>query len=248
MNKLILLIAIISAGAWGYHYQTHSRSAQPQGGGGKSDSSVVLQLPGPWGESLQYAYTAAVLAKLREYQVAQDHYRLDEMGGDFVFARQLPELFHLKGRSRGEMGMVSQEVVQAWAGASNPLPYRGYFFADITHGMNGLPLDPHIQYGLCAYPAQAGVSGSVVLLLLNDERTAGPINEDRPVTGGTYTLWAAPSDRVKGPVTRWPSDADLRTNFVRLNRSIAEAQQAINDLHQRYQHGDVKPQDLALTR
>lgn len=68
MNKLILLIAMLSAGAWGYHYQVHSRTVQPPGGPAQSASSVALQLPGPWGESQQYAYTAAVLAKLRECQ------------------------------------------------------------------------------------------------------------------------------------------------------------------------------------
>lgn len=248
MNKLILLIAMLSAGAWGYHYQTHSRSAQPQGGGGESASSVALQLPGPWGESLQYAYTAAVLAKLREYQVAQEQYRIEEEAGDFVYARSLPDLVHLKGRSAGHPGYLSQDLVNAWAGGANPVPYRGYLFAEITQTASGRSLDPHIQYGLCAYPVQPDFSGAIVLLVLNDERTAGPINEERPVSGGTYTLWAAPSERVKGPVTRWPSEAELHMNFVKLNRSISEAQQAINDLRQRAQRGEMKPQDLALTR
>jgi hypothetical protein len=248
MNKLILLIALLSAGAWGYHYQIHSRTVQPPGGPGQSASSVALQLPGPWGESLQYAYTAAVLAKLREYQSAQDLYRVDEIGGAFVFARHLPELFDLKGRSAGQPGLGSRELVQAWSGSSSPTPYRGYFFADITHDPNGRPLDPHIQYGLCAYPAQSGVRGAVVLLVLNDERTAGPMNEARPVTHGHATWWAAPADRVKGPVIRWPSDAELRANYMKLNRSIGEAQQAIGALLQRARQGHVTPQDLALTR
>lgn len=147
MNKLIRPIALLSAGAWGYHYQTHSRTARPPGGPAQSASSVALQLPGPWGEFLQYTYTAAVLAKLREHQSAQNLYRVDEMGGDFVFARQLPELFHLKGRSAGEMGLISQDLAGAWAGAAKPVPYRGHLFADITRGANGLSLDPHVQYG-----------------------------------------------------------------------------------------------------
>ncbi len=197
---------------------------------------------------MQQASATAALAKLREYQVAQDQYRIEEQGVEFVFARQLPELFHLKGRAAGAMELVSKDLVNAWAGNSRPIPYQGYLFAELTHGADGRPLDPHVQYGLCAYPAQSGAAGAVVMLVLNDDRTAGPIRDDRPVSSGAATLWAAPAERIPGPVTRWPSDMELRTNYVKLTRSIAEAQQAIGDLLARAQHGAATSHDLALTR
>ncbi len=248
MNKLILMLLLLCAAAWGYRAQHQARGPLPQMFPLSQSSTSSRSVSTPWGEALQQAAATAALAKLREYQVAQEQYRIEERGGEFVFARQLPEFVQSRSRSAGTMGLVSQELVNAWAGAARPIPYQGYLFAEITQGADGRPLDPHVQYGLCAYPAQSGAAGAVVMLVLNDDRTAGPVREDRPVSRGAAALWAAPAEQMRGPVTRWPSEMELRTNYVKLTRSIAEAQQAIGDLLQRAHHDAVVSRDLALTR
>ena len=247
MNKLVVIIILLCAAAWGRHYQSQGHQAISTPASGQPASIRSSPVSTPWGGALQQASATAALAKLREYQVAQDQYRIEEQGVEFVFARQVPELFHLKGRAAGAMELVSKDLVNAWAGSARPIPYHGYLFAELTHGADGRPLDPHVQYGLCAYPAQSGAAGAVVMLVLHDDRTAAPIRDDRPVSSGAATLWAAPAERIPGPVTRWPSDMELRVNYVKPTRSIAEAQQAIGDPLAPAQRGAVTSHDLAVT-
>ncbi|MDE3119172.1 MAG: hypothetical protein KGL03_09190, partial [Nitrospirota bacterium] len=168
------------------------------------------------------------LAKLRQYQVAQNVLQ-NETGS---FARRLPDLFQKEGWPPGRPGMIPRELAAAWGQGPNPVPLNGYLFADLTDNADGSQLDPHMQFGLCAYPAEPGRSGDLLMLILLDKRTM-TISEDKPMSRGGHAIWARTYKPGDKPVTSWPSQAEFERDFVRLDRSVEDARALLDTVNTR---------------
>lgn len=165
------------------------------------------------------------LAKLRQYQVAQNVLQNETDS----FARRLPDLFQKEGGPPGRPGMIPRELAAAWGQGPNPVPLSGYLFADITENADGTPLDPYLQFGLCAYPAQPGRSGDLLMLILLDQRNM-TISESNPMSRGGHTIWARTYKPGDKPITSWPSPAEFDRDFVRLDRSVEDAKALIDTM------------------
>jgi hypothetical protein len=168
------------------------------------------------------------LAKLRQYQVAQNVLQNETEN----FARRLPDLFQKEGGPPGQPAMIPRELAAAWGQGPNPVPLSGYLFADITENADGTQLDPYSQFGLCAYPAQPGRSGDLLMLILLDQRTM-TISESKPMSRGGHTIWARTYKPGDKPVTRWPSQAELERDFARLDRSVEDAKALLDTINKR---------------
>ncbi len=158
--------------------------------------------------AIRAANSTAALAQLKKYSVAQNLMSV-EFGR---MAHRLPDLYE----QRGFQGVLDRALLEAWVGSTTPVPLSGYLFADITEDESGAPLDPW-RCGLSAFPAEPGISGARVLLLLIDESEAHI--DSRGVGRGGRRLFQADVVDVPGPVTRWPTQAELDTHFKDLTRS-----------------------------
>ena len=149
-------------------------------------SSVVVGACGLKGSRIAANETATVAA-LRIYLGAQNQFhRADRYGkGAMVYAnpkdgKGFADLHRLPN---GETLML---VDAAFAGAMSPDTARnGYYFVDIVEDAEGKPYDFSTDCGLCAVPAQYGVSGRKTLVI--------------DITGTVYV-----TDNGGQPVTAFP--------------------------------------------
>ena len=175
---------------------------------------------------------AQALAKLREYQVAQNAYSLETDG---QFAARLLDLYSQPGRGRPQPGYISEDLAHASINWPHPTPYYGYVFSDLTIHSNGRPVDRRGQFGLAAYPLRPGIDGDIVLLMLQDDTVVRPEDrlvelQDGGVTTGTHTIWARPFVAGEQPPARWPSPEDLARDYQRLDRSVEVGAQEMRAL------------------
>ena len=219
MKKVVIGLMLLGGTTWGYQHQ-------------ESLHQFAL------GDYVKVSNQANALAKLREYQVAQHAYRMET---DEAFAGRLLDLYEQSGRNGRRPGYISEELARASVQSPNPIPYHGYLFSDLTTHRNGRPVDKHDQYGLAAYPVQPGVSGDVVLLILQDDKIVRP--EDRlvemeggGVTTGTHTIWARPFKPGDRPPATWPSSDELIRDYKRLDRSVEAGTREARELFLKARH------------
>lgn len=146
-----------------------------------------------------------VIFLLQEYPVAQSLARLDNVG-------RYSSVQELTGK-----GLLKEGFVAALEGRPEPKTVKGYVFADIEQDEDGKALDRRLRSGVCAYqlPVKdsfwASKEKKPVLLVLMD---ADELAE--------YNVYEARPEGPSEPVRRWPTGKELRTQFVRLERRIAE--------------------------
>jgi len=221
MKKIVIGLMLLGGATWGSQHQEVLRHFAV-------------------GDYDKASSTARALAKLREYQVAQNVYRME--AGDAEFAKRLVDLYRQDGRDRRHPSYISADLARASNQWPQPIPYHGYLFSDLTTYWNRHPVDGHDQYGLAAYPAHPGVSGDVLLLILQDDKI--PLPEDRQiemqgggVTTGSHTIWARPFRLGDSPPTRWPSSQELESKYRRLDRSIETGTRQVGELYARSRGG-----------
>jgi len=163
-------------------------------------------LRGNYREYEKKANEVVALAQLKKYSVAQGLVSV-EFG---EYARRLDELY----REAAYEGLISQTLLDALHDSESPVPLSGYLFADVEEDEYGSPLDEGWRCGFSAFPAEPGSTGDHVLLILFDDRAAP--EPQGPVGHGTWKLFSAHVERVRGPVTRWPTERELRTKFVEI--------------------------------
>ena len=172
---------------------------------------------GPDGPMMRRARETAAFSELKKFSTAQNLLFVEEGR----FARDLQEL-----QARGE-GLISHRMVQASHLSASPLALNGYYYSEI---------EPHtpVQAGLAAYPKEPGKTGDKVLLILIDiDHGPGP-TEQSPVSGDNARIFFAPAGDISIPVTRWPSDAELASDWNEIRRrspeeGLREAEQIFDD-------------------
>jgi hypothetical protein len=123
-------------------------------------------------------------------------------------------------------GIISQAFFNAWDGHSQPQPLAGYLYASIDRDSTGAPLDRFNYAGLCAYPAEPGKTGDLIICILADPRhfQAKEIGDFGAAVshGEEWTFYKARYEDVGKPVRRWPSDRTLRETFQAVDKRTPE--------------------------
>ena len=177
---------------------------------------------------LKKSNESSALAQLKRYSSEQSSLLVHEGS----FAHKLSDLYtHLGYREKRDTRLLG-----AWHRSEAPVPLKGYLFADIQEDEDGGALTDGFRCGLSAYPAEPGVSGDRVMLILLDERSVPmPSDADGGFVGGDNwrLFWAKPED-IEAPVTRWPTEHELQSTFHELRtrtpqEGLRDAQEAIDD-------------------
>jgi hypothetical protein len=173
--------------------------------------------------AIKKANETSALSQLKKYSTVQAFILTEE----YRYIHDLDQLVE-DGRSGGIFG---RRFAAARHGRPNPTPMSGYLFSGIVEDEHGARLDDPFRCGLAAYPANPGVSGDrILLILLNEEWDTST----GPVSGGNWRLFWASHEDVRGPVTRWPSDSELRDTYVEIRKrtpegGLREAEQVYDD-------------------
>ncbi len=182
-------------------------------------------------------YTSA-LSKLRKYSTVNYIVYMERM----AFAKNL-SILHKEG-------YISEKFFNAWDGNSEPVPFQGYLFTDITEGVNGNRLDSRKQSGLCAYPSNPGSSGSKILLMLLDPRyeeivKGGPGGGEPDfygggaVSSGGFIILEADYEKVGGPVRQWPSDNEIGSTYKNLTLTVEQGLKKSKELFENARNRDM---------
>lgn len=112
---------------------------------------------------------------------------------------------------------------------------HGYVFVEINQSESGSALDSAARFGLAVYPVQPGVTGSRAFLLLMDwDKAISKDNDSRVDTANFAQLWTAPADKTGSPLSRWPSETELRQSFQRIDKNATEALKEARKLKKDY--------------
>jgi hypothetical protein len=149
---------------------------------------------------------ASIIAALRTYVNAQSVFRkLPRYGGEvgLVYANPrdgvgFPDLYQIGGPGSG---LAAPKLIDsAFAVATSPgRPRRGYYFVDILgcwEGGSCQRYDPAVEFGLCAVPAEYGVTGTYTYIM---DITGATCQKD---TGGT-PVRVFPDVEADGWVPAW---------------------------------------------
>jgi hypothetical protein len=119
------------------------------------------------------------------------------------------------------MGAISDAFYNAWDGLDKPEPLGGYLFSSIDSDAYGAPLDRMQYAGLCAYPAEPGKTGDLIICILSDPRHFQDegIKEYGGVSHGEeWTFYTALYEDIGEPLYSWPSDEVLAETFQALKK------------------------------
>lgn len=97
----------------------------------------------------------------------------------------------------------------------------GYLFSEIETDVYGDVLDRTNSAGLCAYPADPGTSGDLIICILADPGRfdESQVKEFGGVShGDEWTFYTAIYEDIGEPPHSWPSDEILEENFTALKK------------------------------
>lgn len=154
---------------------------------------------------MRKARETSAFAELKKFSTAQNIVMVE----NGRFARSLEELEAVGG------GVLAPAMVQASHRASPPIALNGYFFSEVE------PRTP-LQAGLAAYPETIGKTGDKVIMILIDEGRGDGPTEERPISGDHSRIFFAQAKDVRLPITRWPSETDLTTDWHEIRRRSPE--------------------------
>ena len=145
-------------------------------------------------------------ALLKQYNIAQ-----------FFCLSEYNEFASLQDLSKEMFGMIKKGMLEASDSVPNPKPLKGYYYSEIVIDSNGEDLDPQCRAGLAAYPSEAGKSGTTVILMLIDicqeDLSDGEPEESVKSSGDEWHFYYANAYDVKGPITCWPSESELKLRW-----------------------------------
>ncbi|MCZ6695605.1 MAG: hypothetical protein O7A63_03595 [Acidobacteria bacterium] len=170
------------------------------------------------GSAMRKARETSAFAELKKFGTAQNIVMIE----NGRFARSLEELQSFGG------GLIAPAMVQASPRASPPHALNGFFFSEIVPRTSS-------QTGLAAYPATIGKTGDKIIMILIDEDAGPQPTEGRPISGDNSRIFIAQAKDVRLPITRWPSEADLKANWHEIRRrnpveGMREAERIFADL------------------
>jgi hypothetical protein len=119
------------------------------------------------------------------------------------------------------IGIISDAFYNAWDGLDKPEPLGGYLYSSIDTDAYGAPLDRMQYAGLCAYPAEPGKTGDLIICILADPRhfEEESIKEYGGVSHGEeWTFYTALYEDIGEPLYNWPSDETLTETFQALKK------------------------------
>lgn len=177
---------------------------------------AILALGMMFGCTLNIANETNALSHLKKYQVATSLYQVEEGEGKYGTMSELYE---------AGQGIIDQVMYDAWDGNPDPRPLGGYLFSEIVRDTNGQPLDFRERAGLCAYPVGPGQMGEDILCVFADSRKFNPepISEDGFVSHGEeWTFYRASYGDFGGPLRQFPSDSELQSKFIPLQKLTLE--------------------------
>ncbi|PCJ62599.1 MAG: hypothetical protein COA79_03540 [Planctomycetota bacterium] len=153
------------------------------------------------------------LSGLKQWQMAVS-VAMNEIG-------QYPSSEEIFGDDNRFLGMLDEDVANAWDGHSDPIPYNGYYFSSLEEDEDS---ESKFRVGLCAYPVKPGSTGNAMILLLLDdskmsfdEETGQPIGRD-----DSFQIWRGNFTDYGEPVREWLSKEDLNQYFKRVDKSVKE--------------------------
>jgi hypothetical protein len=177
--------------------------------------------------AIKKANETSALAQLKKFNTVEAYVLMEEY-------RYIHDLDELVGDDRSA-GLFGRRFAAARHGAPDPSPMSGYYFSSIVEDEHGAHLDDPFRCGLAAYPAKPGRTGDRVLLILLDEKWDTATG---PVSSGNYRVYWASHERVAGPVTRWPTESELRTDYVEIRqRTPEEGLREAEELYDDYKAG-----------
>jgi len=143
---------------------------------------------------------------LKQYNMAQ-----------FFRFTEYHEFGTLKDLNKEMFDMIKTEMFEASDSVSDPKPLNGYYYSEIVIDPDGRDLDPQCRAGLAAYPSEPGKSGTMVIMMLidicrEDLSNAKP-EEAVQSSGDEWHFYYASADDIKGPITHWPSESELRLTW-----------------------------------
>lgn len=157
------------------------------------------------GPAMRKARETSAFAELRKFSTAQNIVMVE----NGRFARSLEELEAFGG------GLLAPAMVQASHRASPPKALNGYYFSEVEPRTS-------LQAGLAAYPETIGKTGDKVIMILIDEGRGDGPTEGRPISGDNSRIFFAMAKDLSLPITRWPSEADLTTDWHEIRRRSPE--------------------------
>lgn len=119
------------------------------------------------------------------------------------------------------IGIISDAFYYAWDGLDQPEPLGGYLFSSIDTDAYGAPLDRTQYAGLCAYPAEPGKTGDLIICILADPQHFDDesIKDYGGVSHGEeWTFYTALYENIGEPLYSWPSDETLAETLQALKK------------------------------
>ena len=164
------------------------------------------------------------MSLLKQYSTAQAIYQT-ETEGEYGTLKEL----------HGGPGYIQDELYNAWDGNVNHKSVGGYLFSEITEADSGKQLKLSERAGLAAYPAEPGVSGDRIILMLLDmteSQEPPPGYEDGSVNslGDDWNFYVANYGDIGKRVTRWPLERELESKWIKLEKH--NPQEALKEAEQ----------------
>ena len=152
---------------------------------------------------LKRANETALLSELKKIQVAYN-----------VAHAEFGEYATLAGLS--EAAILDGALFAAWNESPDAKPIRGYYFSEIETGPDGDPLDREDNAGVCAYPADPGITGDNIICLTVEPGGRRPRGAGPAVFAALPPIWnfyVARYSSIGEPVTDWPNQGELADLF-----------------------------------
>ena len=158
------------------------------------------------------ARAAKAMSLLKKYQVAATLHQVET--GRYP---TLAEIYEASEYS----GVITPAFYDAWDALDDPRPLEGYLYSEIETDSYGHELERLNYAGLCAYPAEPGKSGDLIICILADPGSFddGQIKEFGGVShGDEWTFYTAIFKDIGEPLYSWPDDELLEEKFTALKK------------------------------